>query len=94
MVYRKLPDKIDNAGPLLGAMRACRDAMIRASPTVKPLGTTYHGLGMVVSAIDALATLLTGSQEYFWADGGRRDGRREKAGSCGCGAGTGPQGLA
>ena len=65
MVYRKLPDRISNSGPLLAVMRTCRKAMIDASTRVKPMGTVYHGLNMVVSAIDALATLLIGRHEYF-----------------------------
>lgn len=65
MVYRKLPDKIRDPGPILGAMRHCRRAMIDAQGAVKPLGTIYHGLGMVVSAIDALAMLLLGREGYF-----------------------------
>jgi hypothetical protein len=69
MVYRKLPDRISDPGPLLGAMRSCRKAMIDASTRVKPMGTIFHGLNMVVSAIDALATLLIGRQDYFWAQG-------------------------
>jgi hypothetical protein len=69
MVYRKLPDRIGDPGPLLAIMRTCRQAMIRASSTVKPMGTTYHGLSMVVAAIDALATLMTARRDYFWTTG-------------------------
>jgi hypothetical protein len=69
MVYRKLPDRISDPGPLLSVMRTCRKAMIEASTRVKPMGTVYHGLNMVVSAIDALATLLIGRRNYFWAQG-------------------------
>jgi hypothetical protein len=76
MVTAKRPDTIDNAGPLLAAMRTCRQTMINASMAVKPMGATYHGLGMVVSALDALATLLTGRQDYFWAtSGGAAEGQ-------------------
>jgi hypothetical protein len=70
MVRHKLPDKISNPGPMLAVMRTCRQTMIQASATVKPMGTTYHGLSMVVSAIDALAALLIGRHDYFWAKGG------------------------
>jgi hypothetical protein len=70
MVYHKLPDRVGDPGPLLGVMRTCRQAMIRASSTVKPMGATYHGLSMVVAAVDALATLMTGRREYFWTTGG------------------------
>jgi hypothetical protein len=72
MVYHKLPDKIANPGPLLGAMRTCRRAMIEASTHVKPMGTMYHGLSMVVTAIDALAALLIGRESYFWDKGSSR----------------------
>jgi hypothetical protein len=70
MVHHKLPDKIANPGPLLSVMRTCRQAMITASSQVKPSGTIYHGLSMVVAAIDALASLLMGRNDYFWAKGG------------------------
>jgi hypothetical protein len=70
MVHHKLPEKIANPGPLLGVMRTCREAMIRACSQVKPMGTTYQGLSMVVAAIDALASLLNGRNDYFWAKGG------------------------
>ena len=69
MVYRKLPDRISDPGALLGVMRTCRKAMIDASTRVKPMGTVYHGLNMVVSAIDPLAPLLIGRHDYFWAQG-------------------------
>jgi hypothetical protein len=70
MVHHKLPDKIANPGPLLSVMRTCRKAMISACSQVKPRGPTYHGLTMVVAAIDALASLLMGRNDYFWAKGG------------------------
>jgi hypothetical protein len=65
----QLPDKIANPGPLLGVMRTCREAMTHASSQVKPFGTTYHGLSMVVASIDALAALLIGRESNFWAQG-------------------------
>jgi hypothetical protein len=46
--------------------------MIDASTRVKPMGTVYHGLNMVVSAIDALAALLIGRHDYFWLREARR----------------------
>ena len=70
MIYRKRSDKIDDPRALLGVMRTCRKAMTDASSTVRPMGVMYHGLGMVVAAIDALATLLVGRESYFWATGG------------------------
>jgi hypothetical protein len=70
VVYHKRPDKLDNPGPLLGVMRTCRQAMTETSAQVKPMGTVYHGLSMVVWAIDALAGLLTGGRnDYFWSTG-------------------------
>ena len=39
--------------------------MTDAQRTVKPFGTPYHGLGMVVSAIDALTTFLLGREGDF-----------------------------
>jgi hypothetical protein len=80
MVYRQRPDKIDNPGPLLGALRTCRQAMIEAATHVRPMGTYYHGLHMVVAAIDALAGLLIRRPDYFWASGGApaSDAMRER----------------
>jgi hypothetical protein len=69
MVYKKLPDKIANPGPLLGVMRTCRQAMIAECCAVKPMGVTYHGLSMVVAAIDALAELMIRRPDYFWDRG-------------------------
>jgi hypothetical protein len=71
MVYRKLPDKIENPGPLLGVMRTCRKAMVETSTHVRPMGTYHHGLHMVVAAIDALAGLLIRRPDYFWSQGSR-----------------------
>ena len=69
MVYRKLPDKLSNPGPLLGVMRTCRQAMISASTEVKSGGTFYCGFQMVVAAIDSLATLMIRRPDYFWDKG-------------------------
>lgn len=79
MVTRRRPDRIDNPGPLLAIMRTCRQAMISASTAVRPTGTAYQGLGAAVAAIDALAALLTGRQDYFWAvGGGATEAQREQ----------------
>jgi hypothetical protein len=67
--YLKKQDRIDDPSPILRAMLPCRKAMIDAMVNVKPMGVLYHGLSMVVSAIDALATLLIGREGYFWATG-------------------------
>ena len=63
--YKPRPDRIANPGPLLGSLRACRETVTRAMADVKPFGTIYYGLGMVVAAIDALALLLTRQPHYF-----------------------------
>ena len=51
------------------AMRVCRDAMIEVCKCVKPMGPVYHAAMMVISAIDAMATLLTRERYYFSAGG-------------------------
>ena len=76
--YRKRRDTIANPGPLLATMRASREALCRASADVKPFGAVYHGLSMVISAIDALAVLLTGERDYFAIMGtGAPDGEKQ-----------------
>lgn len=61
------------------ALRACRDAMIEVCRCVKPMDPVYHGASMVILAIDALATLLTGERYYFSDDGSSAsEGHREK----------------
>jgi hypothetical protein len=71
MIHCKPPDRISGPGPLLGAMRACRQAMTAASSSLKPMGFVHHALLMVVSAIDALATVLSGGRtDYFWSAAG------------------------
>ena len=47
------------------AMRSCREAMIEVCRCVKPRGPAYHGASTVISAIDAMATLLTGRGTTF-----------------------------
>ena len=51
------------------AMRVCREAMIEVCRCVKPTGPAYHAASMVISAIDAMATFLTGERYYFSAGG-------------------------
>jgi hypothetical protein len=67
--YRKRADRLDNPGPLLGKLRAVREELLKTCSTVKPFGTIYHGLSMVVTAIDSLAVLLTSDKDYFMALG-------------------------
>jgi hypothetical protein len=63
--HRNRPDRLDNPGPLLGRLRSIREELIKALTAVKPFGAIYHGLSMVIAAIDALAVLLTGERDYF-----------------------------
>ena len=56
------------------AMRFCRDAMIEVHRCVKPTGPAYHAASMVISAIDAMATFLTGERYYFSAGGSASSG--------------------
>ena len=51
------------------AMRTCRDAMVEVCRCVRPMGPAYHAASMVISAIDAMATFLTGERYYFSAGG-------------------------
>ena len=50
---------------LLDAMGRCRRTVLDAQDTVKPFGVVFHGCGMVTSAIDALAYLITGHPHYY-----------------------------
>jgi hypothetical protein len=54
-----------SAGRLIDALGHCRQAVIEASTKVKVMGPVYQGCHMVRAAIDALATLITGSKQYF-----------------------------
>ena len=61
------------------AMRSCRDAMIEVCRCVRPTGPAYHAASMVISAIDAMATFLTGERYYFSATGSAStDARRDQ----------------
>ena len=61
------------------ALRTCRAAMVDICGRVKPMGPVYHGASMVMAAIDAFATLLTGQRYYFSADGSTAsESRREE----------------
>ena len=51
------------------AMRVCRHAMIEVCRSVRPTGPAYHAASMVTSAIDAMATSLTGGRYYFSSHG-------------------------
>jgi hypothetical protein len=69
MVHRRLPDKLDRPGPFIGELRKCRDSVIRASSTVKPFGTVYQTLRLIIVAIDGAAQVITGRWDYFYAHG-------------------------
>src|SRR5579862_8221587 len=69
MPFHKRPDRVRDPSAILEAMRPCRVAMTRAMSEVKPFGVHYCGMLTVVSAIDAMATLLIGREDYFWAQG-------------------------
>ena len=44
------------------------------------MGTVYHGASMVIAAIDAFTTLLTGERYYFGIDGaGATEGQKAAA---------------
>ncbi|WP_442753849.1 hypothetical protein ACNHKD_12695 [Methylocystis sp. JAN1] len=59
------PDVIESPWLLLGDLRTCRDELLRALPTVAAQGATAQALAMVLAAISATATLLTGNRDYF-----------------------------
>jgi hypothetical protein len=54
---------------VIHALRPCREAMIGVQGKVKINGPVYHGAAMVIAAIDAMATLLTGHRYYFAIEG-------------------------
>jgi hypothetical protein len=54
-------------GAILDALGACRTAMILGVQSrVRINGPVYVASNAVVTAIDALAALLTGDPQYFW----------------------------
>lgn len=63
---------------VLNALRICRDAMVDVHSNVKINGPVYHAASMVRAAIDAMATLLTGDPQYFWAQGSVMTDQRRK----------------
>ena len=58
-------EQLRDAPSLLDAMGRCRKAVLAAQDSVKPFGVVFHGCGMVTSAIDALAYLITGQPHYY-----------------------------
>jgi hypothetical protein len=78
VVYRKKPDRLENPGALIGEMRRCREATIRAAGSAKSHGVIYHALQMVVVAIDGAAHVITG-QPYYFSEGGTAPSESERA---------------
>jgi hypothetical protein len=78
VVFRKNPDRLENPGPLMGEMRRCREAALRAASAVRPQGVLYHALQMIVVAIDAAAHVITG-QPYYFSEGGSGPSESERA---------------
>ncbi len=58
-------DTILKVPELLTALGEMRGRRIKASMDVRPYGPAYHVVSMVVRAIDALATFVTGQRDYF-----------------------------
>ena len=58
-------EDLTNTAELLRVVGEARKALLQAQSRVRPMGTTYHALSMVTSAIDALALFLTGNPIYF-----------------------------
>ena len=61
------------------ALSLCRSAMIDVLRTVKPMGPAYHAASMVISAIDGMATFLTG-ERYYFAAGGSTPNKPQRSG--------------
>jgi hypothetical protein len=59
-----LPNKLE----LLRTLGEARMAIIAEQDRVRPMGTTYHALSMVLSSIDALALFLTGNPIFFHSE--------------------------
>jgi hypothetical protein len=78
LAKRKNPDRLENPGPVIGAMRLCRDVVIRAASSVKSHGVIYHALQMNVVAIDGAAHVITG-QPYYFSEGGTGPSESERA---------------
>ncbi len=62
---RRTGETIQNVPELLKALADMRDRLTRTSIDVRPYGTAYHAVHMVIRAIDALATFVTGQRDYF-----------------------------
>jgi len=62
---RRRGDTILKVPELLTALGEMRGRLIKASTDVRPYGPAYHAVSMLVRAIDALATFVTGQRDYF-----------------------------
>jgi len=58
-------DVIPHSAELLKVLGDCRKRLIDASTEVRPFGAAYHALSMVTTAIDTLATFMTGHRDHF-----------------------------
>ncbi|PNG25714.1 hypothetical protein [Methylocella silvestris] len=63
------PEMPDDPAAAVRSLRACRDVMIGISNRVRINGPVYQQAHLVLTAIDALVTELTGDREYFWSIG-------------------------
>ncbi len=84
MIYRCKPDDLHDTRPLLDAMGRCRKALLAESDKVRPFGVTFKAIHAVTTAIDAVATLLTGRDDFYAAGGsttGSETGRWRDSGS-------------
>ena len=62
-------DAIPQSAEVLKALGVCRQRMIEATTQVRPFCPAHHAVSVVVTAIDTLATFLTG-QPYYFSIGG------------------------
>jgi hypothetical protein len=77
--FHNRPDRVRRPDAILEAMRPCREAMTRELSKVKPFGVFYCGMLTVIAAIDAMAMLLIGPENNFWAEGRAPRAQERKA---------------
>jgi hypothetical protein len=66
MVERKRAFDAAEQERLLSALRDARRALVRAAESMPRRSVTRAGTDLIVTNIDDLAQLLTGSREHFW----------------------------
>lgn len=66
MVERKKAFDAAEQERLLAALREARRALVRAGESMPRRSVTRAGTDLIVTNIDDLAQLLTGSREHFW----------------------------